>query len=88
MKFKYQVENIFGSSIKILQMNGGTEFKPLAHLFSQIVHQIFCPYTSQNGVTERMHRHIMEFSLVIISHSSIPLDYRDHIFQSVVFIIF
>jgi hypothetical protein len=29
-KFKCHVENLFSSSIKILQTDGGTEFKPLA----------------------------------------------------------
>jgi hypothetical protein len=87
-KFKCQVENLFSSSIKILQTDGGTKFKPLARLFSQLVHQLTCPYTpQQNGVAERKHRHIVELSLAIISHSSIPLDYWDHIFQSMVFII-
>jgi hypothetical protein len=87
-KFKSQVENLFISTIKILQTDGGTEFKPLTRLFPQILYQVSCPYTpQQNGVAERKHRHIMELSLAIISHSSIPLDYWDHVFQSVMFII-
>jgi hypothetical protein len=88
MKFKCQVENLFSSSIKILQTDGGTEFKPLTRLFPQILHQVSCPYTpQQNGIVERKHRHIVELYLATMSHSSIPLNYWDHIFQSVVFII-
>jgi hypothetical protein len=52
-KFKSQVENLFSTNIKILQTDGGTEFKPLTHLFPQIIHQVSCPYTpQQNGVAE------------------------------------
>jgi gag-polypeptide of LTR copia-type/GAG-pre-integrase domain len=44
-KFKSQIENLFCNNIKILQTDGGTEFKPLTHLFPQIIHQVSCPYT-------------------------------------------
>jgi hypothetical protein len=51
--FKSQVENLFSSTIKNLQMNGGTEFKPITRLFPQILHQVSCSYTpQQNGVAE------------------------------------
>ena len=86
--FKAQVENLFGTSIKTLQSDGGTEFKPIAKRFPQIVHRISCPYTpQQNGLAERKHRHIIELSLAIMSHASIPSRFWDQIFQSVVFLI-
>jgi Reverse transcriptase (RNA-dependent DNA polymerase)/GAG-pre-integrase domain/gag-polypeptide of LTR copia-type len=86
--FKEQVENFLDKKIKILQSDGGTEYKPLTRLFPQIIHQTSCPYTpQQNGLAERKHRHIVELSLAIMSHASIPLHFWDHIFQSVVFLI-
>lgn len=88
LKFKALVEKLFNTTIKVLQTDGGIEFKPIARSFPQILHQTSCPYTpQQNGLTERKHRHIVELSLAILSHASLPLDLWDHIFQSVVFII-
>lgn len=46
-QFKNQVENLFSSTIKILQTDGGTEYKPLTRLFPQIIHQTSCPYYIQ-----------------------------------------
>lgn len=87
-KFKVLVENLFSTTIKTLQTDGGTEFKPLSRLFPHILHQTSCPHTpQQNGIAERKHRHVVELSLAIISHASLPLDLWDHIFQSVVFLI-
>jgi hypothetical protein len=52
-KFKSQVENHFSTTIKILQTDGDTEYKPLTRLFPQIIHQVSCPYTpQQNEVAE------------------------------------
>jgi hypothetical protein len=86
-KFKCQVKNLFSSSIKILQTDRDMKFKPITRLYPQILHQISCPYTQPNGIPERKHRHIVKLSLAIISHSSIPLNYWDHVFQCVVFLI-
>jgi hypothetical protein len=44
IKLKCQVENLFCSTIKILQTNGGTEFKSLPRFLPQILHQVSCPY--------------------------------------------
>ena len=87
-RFKAQVENLLGTTIKIFQSDGGTEFKPITKRFPQISHQTSCPYTpQQNGLAERKHRHIIELSLSIMSQASIPPHFWDHIFQSVVFLI-
>ncbi|KAJ4807334.1 Gag/pol [Rhynchospora pubera] len=86
--FKLQVENLLSSSIKILCTDGGTEFKPIAKRFPQLVHQVTCPYTpEQNGVAERKHRHIVELSLAAISHASLPLRLWDEVFSSTVYLI-
>jgi hypothetical protein len=74
--FKAQVENFFDTKIKVLQTDGGTEYKPISHLFPQLVHQTFYPYIpQQNGLAERKYRHIIELSPAIMSHASIPLHF-------------
>lgn len=86
--FKAQAENILNTTLKILRTDGGTEFKPITRLFSQILHQASCPYTpQQNGVAERKHRHIVELSLAIINHASLPLSLWDEIFASAIYLI-
>jgi len=51
--FKFNVETLFNSHIKILRTDGGSEFKPIFHSFPQITHQLSCPYTpQQNKVAE------------------------------------
>jgi hypothetical protein len=44
--------------------------KSIFHVFSQLHHQLSCPYTSQNGVAEHKHRHNAELALVIMSQTS------------------
>ncbi|KAJ4818128.1 hypothetical protein LUZ62_030694 [Rhynchospora pubera] len=86
--FKQQVENLLNHTIKILRTDGGTEYKPLSRLFPQITYQTTCPYTpQQNGLAERMHRHIVELSLATMTHASIPLQFWDEIFASIVYLI-
>lgn len=86
--FKCQIENLLNTTIKTLRTDGGTEFKPIPRLFPQIIHQTSCPYTpQQNGVAERKHRHIIELSLAIINHASIPLTFWDEIFANAVYLI-
>jgi hypothetical protein len=64
------------------------EYKPLSRLFPQITYQISCPYTpQQNGLSERMHRHIIKLSLATITRASLPLKYWDDIFASIVYLI-
>jgi GAG-pre-integrase domain len=71
--FKSQVKNLLNTTIKVLRTDGGTEYKPLTKKFSQIIHQITCPYTpQQNGISERKHRHDIKLSLAIIQHASLP----------------
>jgi hypothetical protein len=80
-KFKLQVENILGTTIKTLRSDGGTEYKPIVTMFPQLVHQTSCPYTpQQNGAAERKHRHILELALATMSHAGIPNAYWDEVF--------
>ncbi|KAJ4746261.1 Gag/pol [Rhynchospora pubera] len=86
--FKLQAENMLGTNIKTLRTDGGTEFKPISTRYPQIVHQITCPHTpEQNGVAERKNRHIVELSLAVINHGSLPLTLWDEVFASVVYLI-
>ncbi|KAJ4793324.1 polyprotein [Rhynchospora pubera] len=86
--FKCQVENLFNCTIKILRTDGGTEFKPITTKFPHIVHQTTCPYTpQQNGTSERKHRHVVELSIAIMTHASIPTIYWDEIISSTIYLI-
>ncbi|KAJ4760135.1 hypothetical protein LUZ62_070510 [Rhynchospora pubera] len=87
-RFKAQVENLFETTIKTLRTDGGTEYKPIANVFPQIIHQTSCPYTpQQNGVSERKHRHIIELALATMSNANLPSSFWDEIFSSIVYII-
>jgi hypothetical protein len=86
--FKAKVELLLSTKIKIIQCDGGTEFKQIISQYLEISFHISCPYTpEQNGLEECKHRHIVELSLATIYHVSIPLIYWDLIFESVVFVI-
>lgn len=62
LQFKVIVENQFNTTIKALQSDGGTEFKPLSPVLisNGIVHRISCPYTpQQNESVERKTKHMV-----------------------------
>jgi hypothetical protein len=87
-QFKLLVENILSSSIKTMQIVGGTEFLPLIKSYPSIQFHISRPYTSQqNGLVERKHRHIVELSLASMFHAKIPQVYWPEVFESVTFVI-
>lgn len=48
ISFKTMVEELLGTSIRMLQIDGGGEFRSLTpYLKAQgIVHRVYCPYTS------------------------------------------
>ena len=60
----------FSTHLKIM------EFKDKYHvrvLQNRIQRQISCPATrEQNGVAERMHRHIVETRLTLLLHANLP----------------
>jgi hypothetical protein len=86
--FKSQVENLLNTNIKILHSDGGTEYKPLTKRFSQIIHQITCSYTpQQNRISERKHHHVIELSLAIMQHASLPHKLWDEFFTSATYLI-
>jgi hypothetical protein len=90
--FKNTMENHLGTSIKTLRTDCGGEYtnNEFGHFCSQsgIIHQFTCPHTSQqNGIAERKHRHIVDMSLTLISHSSLPFQYWSHAFSTAIFLI-
>jgi hypothetical protein len=85
VKFKSLVENFLSTTIKTLQLDGGTEFLPIIKANPQIQIHIFCPYTpQQNDVIEKKHRHIVELSLATMFHAYIPIQYWSDIFESII----
>jgi hypothetical protein len=88
VQFKQKVENLLDCKIKVFQCDGGSEFKPIMRQFPEISFQVSCPYTpEQNGLVERKHRHVVELGLANMSHGSIPLQFWDYIFESMVYVI-
>ena len=88
--FKAFVENQFSTSIKAIQIDGGTEYKPLYSVFHQhgIALRISCPYTSQqNGRAERRHRTLMELGLSILTQASMSTKFWLEAFQTANFLI-
>ena len=80
--FKYfntYVKNQFDTKIKILRTDGGGEYTSTVFnqfCFSNGIIQLTCPHTpQQNGTAERKHRHLIECSLTMLSHSNLPLSY-------------
>ncbi|KAM2234356.1 hypothetical protein EV2_013133 [Malus domestica] len=80
VQFKAKVENMFNTSIKTLQCDEGGEYK--SHCFQRflatngISQRFSCPkHPEQNGLAERKHRHIVETSIVLLTHSHIPNKY-------------
>jgi hypothetical protein len=87
-QFKVSVENLLSATIKTIQCDGGTEFKPLLTQYPAITFHISRPFTpEQNGLAERKHRHVVELNLATMFHASIPLSFWDVIFESVLFVI-
>lgn len=78
IQFISQAKNQTGNPLKIMQIDGGTEFKPLKEYFIKkgIVHITTCPHTSeQNGLVERKHIHIIEIGFTLIPQASLPIKF-------------
>lgn len=84
------IQNTFFVTVIADQINGGSEFRPLQYLFKSlsISHRINCPYShQQNRNIKCCHRHIVENSLFLLSHASIPLKYWTKAFQVATYLI-
>ena len=78
--FTNMVRNLFNSSVKIFQSDGGTEYvnSHFDNLCSDlgIHHHRSCPHTpQQNGLVECKHRHIADMTrtLLIVAHAPLSL---------------
>jgi hypothetical protein len=87
-QFKTLAENLLSTTVKTMQIDGGTEFKHIINAHPEIQFHISCPYTpQQNGLVERKHRQVVELTLASMFHVSIPTHYWPEVFESVVFTI-
>ncbi|PNY02796.1 copia protein (gag-int-pol protein), partial [Trifolium pratense] len=89
-QFKTLVENQFNKRIKIVQCDGGGEYKAVQKLALEagIQFRMSCPYTSQqNGRAERKHRHVAELGLTMLAQARMPLCYWWEAFSTSVYLI-
>lgn len=89
-EFKNMVELQFNTKIKALQSDGGGEFLALSHFLKScgIQHCFSCPYTrAHNGLAERKHRHLIETTLALLNHASMPQHFWDEALITAVFLI-
>ncbi|KAK2378919.1 WD40 repeat-containing protein HOS15 [Trifolium repens] len=78
VEFKNMVELQFNTKIKMVQTDGGGEFRPFTKFLTNlgVIHRLTCPHTHhQNGIVERKHRHLVETGLTLLSQAQIPLKY-------------
>lgn len=84
------MENYFERKIKVIQLDWGGEYQKCSNIFEQagIVYHISFSHThEQNGSSERIHRHIVETVLTLLSHASLPLHFWDDAFSTAVYLI-
>lgn len=90
VQFKTMVELQFNCKIKVVQSDGGGEFRSFPKYLNNlgITHRFTCPHTHhQNGIVERKHRHIVETGLALLAHSNLPLKMWDHAFVTAAYLI-
>ncbi|GMQ04334.1 hypothetical protein CsSME_00049783 [Camellia sinensis var. sinensis] len=67
---------------------GHPSSRKLQYLVKHHMHQLSCPHTpAQNGVAERKHRHLIETTIALMHHSSLPLAYWFDALATSVFLI-
>jgi hypothetical protein len=81
MLFQAHVERLLDTKIKCVQSDWVGEYQKLHHQFFLklgIAHRVYCPHTyQQNGSVVRKHWHIVETSLALLAHASVPLKFWD-----------
>jgi IS30 family transposase len=88
--FQNLIERLFDRKILAMQTDLGGEYQKLNPFFQRIgiSHHISCPHAhQQNGSTERKHRHIVEVGLTLLAQASLPLNFWDEAFTTVVYLI-
>jgi len=90
IQFKAITEKHFNQNIQTLYSDNGGEYVALTNLLALhgISHHTTPPHTPEhNGFSERRHLHIVETSLTLLSHASIPLCHWPHAFATTVYLI-
>nr|CAN80558.1 hypothetical protein VITISV_023041 [Vitis vinifera] len=90
VRFKALVENQFKHQIVTVYSDNGGEYQALDNFLSTngISHLTTPPHTPEhNGISERRHRHIIETSLSLLTHASMPLIFWTYAFATVVYLI-
>ncbi|KAM1411401.1 hypothetical protein COP1_024098 [Malus domestica] len=92
VRFCSFVHTQFSTTVKILQTDGGGEYvNHRLHSFLQhqgILHHKSCPYTpQQNGLAERKHRHVIETTITLLQHASLPSEFWSFGCQTAVYLI-
>ena len=88
--FKLSVEIQLNTQIKSVQCDWDGEYRLFSALLASygISHRLIFPYTHhQNGVVERKHRHIVDLGLTLLHHATLPLQFWDYAFVTVVYLI-
>lgn len=90
LTFKALVEKAFSTSITCIYFDNGGEYQKMTkylttHGISHLTTPLHTP--EFNGATERRHRHIVETSLTLLHHASMPLNFRSHAFQGTIYLI-
>lgn len=85
----FSIEHQFERKIKMLQIDGGGEFRALLpHLQKCGITRTSCPHThQQNWSIERKHRHIVEVGLSLLAYASMPQSFWAEAFQTASFLI-
>jgi hypothetical protein len=90
LEFQTHVEHLLNRKILSVQSDWGGEYQRLNTYLKSvgIHHRVSCPHThQQNSVAERKHRHIVEISLSLLAHSSLPLRFWDEAFITACYLI-
>lgn len=89
IRFKATVEKHFNLSNTLYSDSGGEIIALSSFLAAHgISHLTTPPHTPEhNGLSERRHLHIVETSLTLLSHASLPLQYWSHAFVTAVYLI-
>jgi hypothetical protein len=90
LDFQAHVECLLGRKILSVQSDWVGEYLHLNSYLKSIgiQHRVSCPHThQQNGVADQKHCNIMETSLALLAHSSLPLRFWDDAFVTACYLI-
>ena len=89
IEFHKRAKRQFSQKLCAFQSDWGGEFQSLNKYLKDhgIYHRVSCPYTQQNGTTERKHKHIIETSLALLKEDSLPKTFGDEAVTTTSFLI-